>query len=118
MTFAQALLESLPRRHAVPRRFFCAFRHVVAGGLAVLATIADVQVRTMLGSATLLAMTAGPPAGAIGFRQRAEHGHVRGPRDLAQQRAPLGAGVTHPRHHASASWLGVSATERWRTDSS
>src|SRR6266852_2985421 len=54
--FSQALLESLPRRHAVPRRVFGPFRHVVACGLAVLPPIADVQVWTMLGSATPLAM--------------------------------------------------------------
>ena len=72
--FAQTHLQSLPRRHAFAGCLFGTLGNVVPGGLALLPTITDVQVRTMLG-ASALAMTARPSAAAVRFRQRAEYRH-------------------------------------------
>src|SRR6266571_593010 len=62
----QTLLQFLPSGYSFPRSFLRPFRNVVAGRLVLLPTVADIQVRAMLGSA-LLAMTARPSAGAVGF---------------------------------------------------
>jgi hypothetical protein len=58
-------------------------RNIVASGLDLLSAVADIQVRTVLGSA-LLTMAAGPPTGAIGLRQRAENGDIGQTSDLIE----------------------------------
>src|SRR5438067_13882819 len=67
----QTLLQLLPGSYSSPRRFLRPFRHVVARGLPLLSAIADIDVRTMLGSA-LVAMAARLSTRAIGFRQGSE----------------------------------------------
>ena len=67
----QTLLQLLPGSYSSPRRFLRPFRHVVARGLPLLSVIADIEVRTMLGSA-LVAMAARLSTRAIGFRQGSE----------------------------------------------
>ena len=81
-------LQFLPGRYSLARRRFGLFGHIVAGGLAFLAAVADLQVWPVLGPSALT-MAAGAAAGAIGFRQRTEDGNLGQTFDLAQQAAPL-----------------------------
>src|SRR6516165_4409235 len=86
--FPQAGLQFLPGRYSLARGRCGLFGHIVAGGLAFLAAVADLQVGPVLGPAALT-MAAGAAAGAIGFRQRTENGNLGQTFDLAQQAAPL-----------------------------
>src|ERR1700756_644888 len=85
----QTLLQFLPSDHTFARGLLRSFGNVVAGGLALLSSIADVQVRTVFG-ATTPALAAGISAGAIGFRQGSENRHLRETCDLLYQLAPPG----------------------------
>src|SRR5207249_5015524 len=73
---AQTILQFLPSRHSFARGLLRPLRNVITRGLALLPTVADVQVRTMLGPSGL-AMAARASASAVGFRQRSENSHLR-----------------------------------------
>ena len=62
--FPQTLLQFLPGSYTLPRGSLRRFRHVVARGLALFAPVADLQVRTMLGSRPV-AMTSRVSTGTI-----------------------------------------------------
>src|SRR5207237_2408196 len=107
---AQTLLQFLPSGDSFPRSFLRPFRNVVAGGLALLPTVADIQVRTMLGSARL-AMTARASASAVGFRQGSENRHPGQTLDLAQQLPPSG-GSSRLLHSRSSCALFLRSSQR------
>src|SRR5262250_530803 len=88
---SQAGLQFLPGRYSFSCGRFGLFGHIVAGGLAFLAAVADLQVGPVLGPSAL-AMAARAAAGAIGFRQRAEDGDLGQALDLAEQTAALRCG--------------------------
>ena len=63
--FPQTLLQFLPSGYSLPRGPLSRFGHIVARGLALLAPVADLQVRTVLGSRPM-AVTSRVSAGATG----------------------------------------------------
>src|SRR5437016_8345122 len=97
---AQTILQFLPSRHSFARGLLRPLRNVITRGLALLPTVADVQVRTMLGPYGL-AIAALASASAVGFRQRSENSHLRYTRDFTQQLAPLRGGFNQLGHRAS-----------------
>src|SRR5437879_5105543 len=106
----QTLLQLLPGSYSSPRRFLRPFRHVVARGLPLLSAIADIEVRTMLGSA-LVAMAAQLSTRAVGFRQGSENRHPGQTRDLAQQLPPSG-GSSRLQHARSSCALFLRSCQR------
>ncbi len=63
---AQTILQFLPSRHSFARGLLRPLRNVITRGLALLPTVADVQVRTMLGPAFDKVQTCHTPRTRLG----------------------------------------------------
>src|SRR5271156_46758 len=106
------LLHLLPSRHPYSRGLLRSLGNIVASGLALLAAVTHIQMRTMLGS-TALAMAARSSASTVGFRERSKDSNLGQPLNLAQQFSPLRGSINRSSHGPSY----VLDSERWKTDS-